>query len=174
MYKLPYQTLLDKIKNKHPNPSGQPTVLKKEEEEILVKWVHHMAEIGFPVTKEQFLHSVGRLVTEINRPNTFKDGIPGREWYRSFLKRNPSMSIRAGQSLTTARIGATKEKIHQWFTHVYQYMENNNYLDILQDPSRIFNCDESAFFCALRVKLYWRRKGKKRSILDPETTKKKI
>ncbi|CAG4974201.1 unnamed protein product [Colias eurytheme] len=93
LYKVPYQTLLDKLKNKHTNPAGHATVLTKDEEELIVKWVLHMADIGFPVSKEELLLSVGKLVRELNRANPFKDGIPGRDWYERFLKRNPTISM---------------------------------------------------------------------------------
>ena len=46
---MPYQTLLDKLKNKHANPAWHATVLTKEEEQLVVKWIYHMAGIGFPV-----------------------------------------------------------------------------------------------------------------------------
>lgn len=92
LYKVPYQTLLDKLKNIYTNPSGHATVLRKEEEELIVQWIHHMADIRFPATKEKLLHSVGKLVKELNRPNPFKDGIPGTHWYEAFSKRNPDVS----------------------------------------------------------------------------------
>lgn len=46
-------TLLNKLNNTHTNPPGHWTVLTKEEEELVVKWINHMGEIEFPVTKGQ-------------------------------------------------------------------------------------------------------------------------
>ncbi|GBP77871.1 hypothetical protein EVAR_54036_1 [Eumeta japonica] len=80
-----------------------------------------MGEIWFPGTKEQLLHSVSKLVEELNRPNPFKDEIPGRHG-------------------------------------VYKHSEDDNRLEILQDPSRIFLCRNGQAVLA--------RRGKKVSTVD--------
>lgn len=74
LYEVPYQTLSDKLKNIHINRFGHTTVFTKVEESLIVKWIHHRAKIEFPLTKEQFPF------------HPFKDGIPGRHWYRVFQK----------------------------------------------------------------------------------------
>lgn len=63
-YGIPRSTLNDKLKGKVPieKKMGPPTILSSEEEDILVKWVVHCAESGFPVTKYQQLDSVQKLV----------------------------------------------------------------------------------------------------------------
>lgn len=148
LYKIPEQTLRDKAKNKYVKQAGpgKPTILTPTEEELLVKWVKKLAECGFPVSKQQLLFSVSKLVDELGRDNNFTNGVPGRHWYEGFLSRNPSISHRVAQPLTTARMGATEEKVRGWFRQIHEYLEKNHLLDILEDPTRIFNCDESAFF----------------------------
>lgn len=148
VYHIPEQTLRNKIKNIYTQQDapGKPTVLTTTEEDLLVKWVKRLADTGFPITKHQLIFSVTKLVKELGRENTFKDGVPGRHWYEGFLKRHPEISQRVAQVLTTARVAATEEKIRAWFARVSKYLEENNLLEILEDPTRIFNCDESAFF----------------------------
>lgn len=41
--------------------------------------------------------------------------------------------------LKTARVTTTEEKISN-------YLEGNNLFEVLEDPTRMFDCDESAFF----------------------------
>lgn len=163
VYNIPNQTLHDKINKKYKKQesAGAPTVLSSTEEGLLVKWVLHMAEIGFPVTKDQLLHSVAKLLIGLNRPNPFKDGVPGRHWYEAFLKRNPIISKRVCQALTTARVNATEEKIRGWFQRVRKYFEDNNLMAVLEDPARVFNCDESAFFLCPKGQPVLARKGVK-------------
>uniref|UniRef100_A0A6P7FI18 Uncharacterized protein LOC114330406 n=1 Tax=Diabrotica virgifera virgifera TaxID=50390 RepID=A0A6P7FI18_DIAVI len=128
LYNIPKQTLLDKIHRKYTKQSfaGAPTILTTTEENLIVKWVHHLADIGFPVTKDQLLYSVSKLVKELNRPHKFKNGLPGRHWYEGFLKRNSTITKRVSQTLTTARVGANEEKIRAWFQKIYSYLEDNN------------------------------------------------
>lgn len=73
-----------------------------------------MAAIGFPVTKDLLLHSVQKFILNLERKNKFKKGLPGRHWYEGFLKRHPLMTKRVCQTLTTARIGVTEEKVKVW------------------------------------------------------------
>lgn len=76
-----------------------------------------------------------------------KSGAGARKhWYDGFLKRNPSVALRIAQPLTPARLSVTEDKLRSWFQRVYKYFEEQNLVEILSDPSRIFNCDESAFF----------------------------
>lgn len=37
-------------------------------------------------------------------------------------------------------------QLRKWFKKVSEYLEQQNCTEILQDPTRIFNADESAFF----------------------------
>lgn len=155
LYKIPEQTLRDKVKTKYTKQDGPgtPAVLTAAEEELLVKWVKKLAECGFPVSKQQLLFSVSKLVDELGRNNNFTNGVPGRLSFEGFLCRNPSISHRIGQPLTTACMGATEDKIRGWFAKVYEYLDTNHHLDILKHPTRIFNCDEFAFFfCAQKAK----------------------
>lgn len=48
-----------------------------------------------------------------------------------------------------------------WFEEVRNYHEGKNLLSIFQDPSRIFNCDETAFFLCPKGKKVYVKKGQK-------------
>ncbi|XP_049307835.1 uncharacterized protein LOC125777328 [Bactrocera dorsalis] len=98
---------------------------------------------------------------ELNRPNSFKNNIPDRKWLQGFLKRNPTVSQRVSQSLTVSRASVTESSIRSWFKRVYQYLENNNCLDVLEDSTRIFNCDESAFFLCPKGQAVLTKRGSK-------------
>ncbi|XP_026465236.1 uncharacterized protein LOC113367875 [Ctenocephalides felis] len=147
-YKIPNQTLYDKIHGKYKKQgrAGAPAVLTPEEENLIVEWVITMAQMGFPVTKDILLNSRHKLVAELGRSNKFKEGYPGRHWYEGFLRRNPLISKRICQPLTTAHVSVNEVKIRAWFKRVEKYSQENDLSELLQDPSRIFNCDESAFF----------------------------
>lgn len=97
-----------------------------------------------PVTKMQFLDNVKFYLDFNNTTSTFKDNRPGRHWFDNFLKRHPQISERVSQNLSNARNKATEGKIRSWFAEIRNYLERKNLIDI--NPSRVFNCDESAFF----------------------------
>lgn len=39
-----------------------------------------------------------------------------------------------------------KSEVESWFTEVEQYLGNKNLSEALNDPRRVFNADETAFF----------------------------
>lgn len=147
-FKVPRTTLYYKYKGKYPEQRkmGRATYLTPREEDGLVKWVLHMKECGFPVTKDQLLESVQVILKKLPRETPFTEGKPGRHWYESFLKRHPQICERVSQNLTMNRANVTEENLKGWFDEVASYLKKNNYLDILEDEVRVFNMDETAFF----------------------------
>ncbi|CAG4988713.1 unnamed protein product [Colias eurytheme] len=160
---IPRTTLRDKRDNKYSNEKcGVQTVFTKDEERQLIDWIHYLGRLGFPVTKDQLLETVSKLVETLNRPNPFKDGVPGRHWFQNFLKRHPTISRRVAQNLPTNRNEVKEEAIRLWFGRVRQYFEENNLIDLLDDPARIFNCDETGFFLCPKAKQVIVQRGSKK------------
>ena len=61
---VPKSTLHIKLQNHCPLEckKGPPTVLTESEEDEVVKWILYCAERGFPVTKDQLLDCIQRLI----------------------------------------------------------------------------------------------------------------
>ncbi|KAJ8914047.1 hypothetical protein NQ315_017566 [Exocentrus adspersus] len=49
------------------------------------------------------------------------------------------------EGINKARALITEEHVRSWFCGLRKYMEDNNFQDVLEDPSRIFNGDVSGF-----------------------------
>lgn len=147
-YGVPKTTILYKFNGKYPVKCrmGPPTVLSTLEEKLLSDWILHMQKCGFPITKFQLLESVQKLLNALKRETMFTNNRPGRDWYDRFLKRNPEITERVYQNLTRARSSVTELQIRNWFAEVHTYMEEKDYLNVLEDPKRVFNMDETAFF----------------------------
>lgn len=160
-YHVPRTTLIGKIKGTYPEEckSGVSTVLTSQEEDILVNWILNMAKMGFPINKDQLLDSVTLLCKELKRPNKFNDGRPGRHWYEGFLKRHPQISQRMSENLTTSRAAVTEASIKNWFDEVQNYFISSS--TFVNDPSRVFNADESAFFLSPKGNAVLAKKGSK-------------
>uniref|UniRef100_A0A8D8ZBR9 DDE-1 domain-containing protein n=1 Tax=Cacopsylla melanoneura TaxID=428564 RepID=A0A8D8ZBR9_9HEMI len=56
------------------------------------------------------------------------------------------MALRTPRKLTSTRAKTTKEKILTRRNEIETYLSENDLLQILSDPSRIFNSDEAEFF----------------------------
>lgn len=162
-YSVPRITLMYKVKGKTPKyrRMGPDTVLSKDEEDLLAEWVVRVSKAGFPVTRVELLDSVQHLIKELKRDSPFTNDRPGRTWFNSFLKRNPNISIRVAQNLTSSRAAVRKETLLKWFQEIQEYLTEKNYLEIIEDPTRVFNLDESAFFLNPKANKVLALKGQK-------------
>ncbi|XP_064641188.1 uncharacterized protein LOC135496014 [Lineus longissimus] len=153
VYELPRTTLQDKVHNRTPDVGkpGPKPVLTQAEEEELTKYVKYMSQIGHGRVKEELLDIVQKIIEKDGRPNPFKDGRPGKDWFKAFMARNPSLSIRTAEHLGLERAIVTPEKILKWFREMTEYFKDLDLLDIFEHPERLFNCDKSGFPLCVRT-----------------------
>ena len=97
---VPRITLKYKVDGKSPieRRMGPDTILTKEEETEVCRWVEKMAKAGFPVTLNELTVSMDMFIQEMKRTHPFKEGRTGKTWFNSFLRRNPSISKRISQN----------------------------------------------------------------------------
>ena len=152
-YGIPRSTLSDHALGKvtlgkKPGPSP---VLTPEEEKYLAQWTIDMYEIGYGQTRQQVTEMVKKILDKDGRPNPFKDNRPGKDWWYSFLTRN-KLAWRSPSALEAYRASAcTKEKLEEWYTKFEQFLICHG---LHEQPSRIWNCDESGFpLCAKSGKI---------------------
>lgn len=162
-FKVPRMTLSDKVKGKTPigRKMGPPSILSNEQEMLLERWILHLASLRFPIRKEQLLDSVQLLMKQLGKRDAFPNGRPGRHWYEAFLKRHPRITERSAQNLTARRAAVSEKNLRNWFAEVKTYIDENNLLNAFNDPRRIFNCDETAFFLSPKDNRVLAKKGQK-------------
>ncbi|KAH9639510.1 hypothetical protein HF086_004336 [Spodoptera exigua] len=103
-YQVPRSTIQFRLNNPdkiNPRP-GLTTVLTDEEENVLVNWIIQSSKKGFPRRKEDIQYSVSDFLKKNNRPNPFKNDVPGEKWLKLFLKRHPEVAVRTPESVTAA------------------------------------------------------------------------
>lgn len=145
-YDIPKSTLHFKLKNPdHRTSFGPQPVLTKDEEYILELWIKRLMKKGFPLKIENLQRSVSKFLEENPRPNPFKDNYPGDGWVKAFLKRHPDIVQRTSEGVTQSSANISEQDIRKWFTEIHQYLEEIGLLHLLDDPTRVFNGDESGF-----------------------------
>lgn len=60
-----------------------------------------------------------------------------------FLKRNPEIGKRNTEVISKATAAVTEDKIRNWFQELDSYLVSEGSRDVLNDATRIFNCDET-------------------------------
>lgn len=162
-YAVPRSTLFNKItgKTQLEKKPGPSTVLLAEEERIIEKWMFELGVRGFPVTKRQLLRSIQLYLNLNKRKTIFKNNLPGRKWYDAFRARHPQISERISQNLTISRAAVSVDKIKSWHAEVLKYCEEHKLVDVLNDPSRVFNMDEKGFVLTPTKEVVLVRRGDK-------------
>ena len=87
--------------------------------------------------------AVKKVLDKIGRPNPFEHNMRGLKWLKLFLKRHPEIKHKRTEMLSRVRAAVTEPVIRAWFEDVPQYLSKANALDVLSDPSRIYNLDET-------------------------------
>ena len=78
IYKIPRQTLSDKVHGTHPGSIGKPTTFTKEEEMKMSAYGITMAKMGYGVTTRDLSALAAKIVRKEPRRNNFKEGKPGK------------------------------------------------------------------------------------------------
>ena len=113
---------------------------------------------------------VGEVISSFlhdqKRSSPFKDGVPGKDWWRGFLKRWPSLSERKPQHLSKRRADAgNPERVHSWFAKVKKFLEKVGLMKrnrtVADFASRIWNCDETDFCLGATSKKILAKRGER-------------
>lgn len=143
---IPRSTLIRKLSGKGSldRKMGPQTILTEAEEKTLEEWLLATCRKGFPMQRFDLLLAVQKVVEESKRKTCFKAGMPGRTWFKSFMRRHPNVNLKYTESVAKSRSDLTTEVIDRWFSDVLKYLREENLEEILQHPNRIFNgavCD---------------------------------
>lgn len=77
------------------------------------------------------------------------------------MSRHPSISVRTSEHVTGASANVGEKDIRKWLSDIHKYLEDNDYSDILNDPDRLFNGDETGFSLCPKTKNVLAPKGSK-------------
>ena len=150
-YQIPRTTLQQYINSgtrKHelsadhePGKQGKYTVLSKEFETELCEHAKHLSDMYFGITKDQLC----KLAYELAWKNGIKHSFnvdkqsAGDDWFKGFIVRNPSISLRKPESTSIARvIGFRRSEVDRFFENLAQVYAKEKF-----DASRVFNVDET-------------------------------
>ncbi|KAF9405327.1 hypothetical protein HW555_013897 [Spodoptera exigua] len=134
---VPRVTLYNKVSGKTPIncTMGPITVLSKDQEDILVRWLLALAEKHFPISKDYLQDSVQKIIADQKISNPLTNNRPG--------KKHPVLVEKLPQNLSKARDNVSEKDIKMWFQEIDGYLEKNYLKEIVEDPTRVFNAEES-------------------------------
>ena len=84
---VPRTTLLDKLSGRVPEVKARPgpaTILSSAEEDVLADYIKLMASIGYPISREELLNEVKKIIDIDGLRTPLKNNKPGNDWYYAF------------------------------------------------------------------------------------------
>jgi len=143
-YGIPRSTIHDYVSGKHiiGNP-GHRRYLSNEEELELVKFLIGCANMGYAHSRKQIMSMVENYLINVKGQSiTLTNG-----WWKKFRLRHPELTVRTAERLAYSRAVAADPQILTSYLEMLQRTLEE--YDILNVPSRLFNCDESGFLSIL-------------------------
>ena len=142
------------------NPGPAPYLTSSEESE-LVGCLQSTAKIGYGMTRQQGMNIVERVA---------KEGLLKMErltcgWFRRFKQRNPSTSLRTGDSMASVRFQCTTDEIIKEYFELLETVLQE--FELCDKPGQIYNVDETGMsldppklrVCALKGQKKVRQRG---------------
>ncbi|XP_062698832.1 uncharacterized protein LOC134284219 isoform X2 [Aedes albopictus] len=162
-YGIPRATMQYRLGEQFKNKgrTGPDCILSAGEESTIVQWIQNMEKRGFPITRKALILKVTAYLRQHPRPNTSRNNVPGRRWFERFMRRHPQLTLRTPEAVSSASAKVSEQDIRSWFRTVENYLTENNLADILDDPSRILNGDETGFCMNASPKKVLATKGAK-------------
>lgn len=117
----------------------QTVILHKAEEQELASWTLTSAHRGRPMSRQDILREAHKMKKAREGPEA---AAPSTTWLKLFLKRH-ALSPRTPQNLSYASACLTRDNLLNWAKEVEEGLRADGVFEILNDPSRVLNCDES-------------------------------
>lgn len=142
---VPEKTLRNRIlkNNFLKQAMGPAPVLGNDAEVKLVQHIKALQARGFAPSRRSVRKIAFNLAEAMGVKHTFNKmkRMAGNDWFKSFMRRNHSLSVRKAQGLSNARAeGMNKKECNEYFELLKKTLTEH---DLINKPGCIWNVDES-------------------------------
>ncbi|GAU91583.1 hypothetical protein RvY_03810 [Ramazzottius varieornatus] len=156
-YDIPPKTLANKFNGKHQKKVGCSNTFTLEEEAEISKILVRCSTIGVPLGKRSLI----KIVKAIAIAKGMDWAKFTNQWYRKFLRRNREVSLRMLSALSFKKCPEwTAARCEEWIS-LLQNLSDEGFLD---NPSGIWNLDESGFRLAELYDRVYAERGVKEAV----------
>lgn len=114
--------------------------------------------MGFGIDKETLFDNVQKIVLENKLQTPSSMVVQPKIGFMAFIKRHPELSQKNGEYINRARGSVTELAIRKWFDEVIATLGEDAI--VLNDPTRIYNMDESGFVLSPKSTLVISERGR--------------
>lgn len=136
---------MDRLKNPEvvDLPMGRKPVLPAEVEDSIAEMLKYCSTTGYPLSEKELRELLFQYCEKarITHPFSTDERAAGRDWWKGFLTRHPSISVRKGENVSFARArGMNRETVNGWFDRLRVVLVDSGALDL---PHLVWNMDET-------------------------------
>ncbi|KAJ4436168.1 hypothetical protein ANN_18798, partial [Periplaneta americana] len=143
-FDIPSRTLRRRMTSSNYKKSlGPSACLGDEAENKLLTHIQKMQEVGFAPTRNDVKIMAFKMAQKLGIKHRFSvhKGQAGKDWFNSFMRRHPEISIRKAEGVSLNRAqGMSKDEVGKYFQLLEKILQEE---DLLQKPSHIFNMDKT-------------------------------
>ena len=158
---VPRTTLQDRVTGRvtHGSNPGPKPYLNIAEESELTSNLIDASNMGYGKTRREVFSIVERYVKQ-KQDVKLRSATITHGWWQKFLKRNPSLSLRAGDATAGIRIDAINtENLKNYFDQLRSIFDD---FDFDNHPEAVYNMDETGVPLEPRPPKVVAQKGKKK------------
>lgn len=160
---IPRKTLERRLKRNDPSKGrmGPDSLFGQENERKLVKHIKKMQKSGFPSLVDDVRRAAYFFAEQLKLPHKFnkEKERAGYDWFNSFLRRHPDLSLRKTEGVSIARgQGMNREDVGNHFKRLEACLEENG---LFNKPGCIYNVDETGLQLNNRASVVVAEKGSK-------------
>ena len=142
-YNVPVETLRRRVNGtvEVDCKPGPPTVLTKEEEDMVYDYLVQMSDMGYGLSRETVMSIAYKVAEKLKKQHPFTGESAGRSWLDGFRRRHPNITIRTPLPLSYNRaVSANIDTVNDFFGKIGGIYGR---LNLISKPMCIFNADES-------------------------------
>ena len=159
LFGVPRSTLKDRLSGRvvHGTKPGPKPYLTRDEEQELSTYLIKASSMGLGKTRRDVKCIVGSFV---KNKGTLKSSTVSNGWWEKFLKRNPALSLRSGDSTAGVRLDAMSVENMKAYFDLLEEVYNE--FDFQNHPEAIYNMDETGVPLEPRPPKVVARRGEKK------------
>ena len=103
LYNVPFEILRRRVNGsvKAGCRPGPGTMLTEEEDGHLALYLVQITDMGFGWSRDTVVRLAYKILDKAQQKHPFKDEKAGRAWFDGFVRRNPKLTIRSPQPLSS-------------------------------------------------------------------------
>lgn len=123
VYKVPKQTILDRIKNPEVKKRGKETVLTTDEETKLSEWIIKCSEMGYPGARLDLQDAAGEIKSSSRIIKKNQKEMPTSGWTDVFSARHPNIKCRTSKAVSQTSARVSQDDIRKCFTNLKHFVK---------------------------------------------------